>query len=84
MSFCFRGKFGFLNCDDNGLCVVNKQFEPLEFISNYIYVGLKYNDNSLTFATESACYDCLCSHVVVIGMSVRLSWYPVWCVRWFQ
>ena len=26
----FRGELGFLNCDDVGMCVVNKQFELLE------------------------------------------------------
>ena len=29
---CFRGELGFLNCDDICMCVVNKQFELLEFI----------------------------------------------------
>ena len=27
----FRGELGFLNCDDVCMCVVNKQFELLEF-----------------------------------------------------
>ena len=31
-SFCFRGELGFLNCDDIYMCVVNKQFELLEFL----------------------------------------------------
>ena len=31
---CFRGELGFLNCDDIGMCVVNKQFELLEFVFN--------------------------------------------------
>ena len=30
--FDFRGEFGFLNCDDIGMCVVNKQFELLECV----------------------------------------------------
>ena len=30
--FGFRGELGFLNCDDVGMCVVNKHFELLEFI----------------------------------------------------
>ena len=30
-SFCFRGELGFLNCDDICMCVVNKQFELLNF-----------------------------------------------------
>ena len=28
---CFGGELGFLNCDDIRMCVVNKQFELLEF-----------------------------------------------------
>ena len=28
---CFRGELGFLNCDDICICVVNKQFELLDF-----------------------------------------------------
>ena len=35
---------------------------------------------SLTFTAMCLCG--VCSHVVVLGLSVRLSWYPVWCVRW--
>ena len=61
---CFRGELGFLNCDDICMCVVNKQFELLEFVfSGYV----------------SLC--CVCGHVVVFGLSVRLSWYPMW-MRW--
>ena len=29
---CFRGELGFLNCVDICMCVVNKQFELLEFV----------------------------------------------------
>ena len=29
---CFRGELGFINCDDICMCVVNKQFELLEFV----------------------------------------------------
>ena len=29
---CFRGVLGFLNCYDICMCVVNKQFELLEFV----------------------------------------------------
>ena len=38
--FGFRGKLGFLNCDDVCMCVVNKQFELLEFVSESVYVDL--------------------------------------------
>ena len=30
--FDFRGELGFLKCDDICMCVVNKQFELLEFV----------------------------------------------------
>ena len=30
--FVFRGELGFLNCDDICMCVLNKQFELLEFV----------------------------------------------------
>ena len=33
---CFRGELGFLNCDDICMCVVNKQFELLEFLIPFI------------------------------------------------
>ena len=44
--FGFRGELGFLNCDDVCMCVVNKQFELLEFISESVYVGLQYDETS--------------------------------------
>ena len=31
---------GFLNCDDICMCVVNKQFELLEFVFDSVYVDL--------------------------------------------
>ena len=36
----FRGDLGFLNCDDICMCVVNKQFELLEFVFEFVYVDL--------------------------------------------
>ena len=39
---CFRGEFGFLNCDDICMCVVNKQFELLKFFI-YILLMLTYS-----------------------------------------
>ena len=77
-SFCSGGELGILNCDDICRCVVNKQFELLEFVFNSVYVDLKYNEISLTFTAGSVW---LCSHVVVLGLSVRLSWYLMWWVR---
>ena len=74
----FRGELGFLNCDDICMCVVNKQFELLEFVFDSVYVDLQYDKIYLTFTAGSVCLYCRCSHVVVIGLSVRLSWYPMW------
>ena len=31
------------------MCVVNKQFELLEFVFNSVYLDLKYDEISLTF-----------------------------------
>ena len=60
------------------MCIVNKHFELLEFVFNSVYVDLKYNEISLTFTARSVCLCGVCSHVVVFGLSVRLSWYPMW------
>ena len=38
-----------VNCDDICMCVVNKQFELLDFVFNSVFVDLKYNKISLTF-----------------------------------
>ena len=76
--FCFRDELGFLNCDDICMCVVNKHFELLEFVFNSVYVDLKCNEISLTFTAGSVCVCVVCSHVVILGLSVRLSRYPMW------
>ena len=44
---CFRGELGFLNCDDICMCVVNKQFELLEFVFDSVDVDLQYDEISL-------------------------------------
>ena len=33
-SVCFKGELGFMNCDYIYMCVVNKQFELIEFVLN--------------------------------------------------
>ena len=38
--FDFRGELGFLNYDDICMCVVNKQCELIEFVSESVYVDL--------------------------------------------
>ena len=42
--FAFRGELGFLNCYDICMCVVNKQFDLLEFVFDSVYVGLQYDE----------------------------------------
>ena len=72
------GKLGFLNCDDVCMCVVNNQFEFLEFVFYSVYVDLQYEEISLTFTAGSVSLCCVCNHVVVFGLSVWLSLYPMW------
>ena len=68
-----RGELGFLNCDDICMCVVNKQFELLEFVFDSVYVDLQFNEISLTFIAGYVCLCGVCSPVVVLGLSVRLT-----------
>ena len=79
--FGFRGELGFLNCDDVCMCVVNKQFELLEFVSESVYVDLQYDEISLTFTAGSVCLCSVSSPVVVLGLSAKLTQYPMLCVR---
>ena len=51
--FAFKGELGVLNCDDICMCVVNKQL--LEFVFDFVYVDLQYDEISLIFATGSVC-----------------------------
>ena len=73
--------FSFLNCDDICMCVVDNQFELLEFVFDFVYVDLRYDEISLTSIAGSVSLWCVCSHVVVFGLAVRLSWYPMW-MQW--
>ena len=41
------------------------------------YYYYYYDKISLTFTAGSACLCGVCSPVVVLGLSVRLSWYPM-------
>ena len=47
--FYLWGELGFLNYDDICVCVVNKQFELLEFVFDSVSVDLQYVEISLTF-----------------------------------
>ena len=49
------------------MCVVNKQFELLEFVFHSVYVDLQYDEISLTFTAGSVSLRCVCDHVVVFG-----------------
>ena len=60
---------------------MNKQFEFLEFVFDSVYVDLQYDEISLTFTGRSVSLCCVCGLVVVFGLSVRLSCYPMW-MRW--
>ena len=57
------------------MCVVNKQFELLEFVSESVYVDLQYDEISLTFTAGPVClcgspwYVC---EVVVVPYVVRV------------
>ena len=72
LAVCFRGDLYFLNCDYICMCVVNKQFEFLEFVCNSLYVALKYNQIYLTFTVGYVCLCGVCSHCVALGLSVTL------------
>ena len=71
--FGFRGELVFLNCDDVYMCVVNKQFEHLEFVSESVYVDLQYDEIYLTFTVGFVCLCGVSSPVVILGLFVRLS-----------
>ena len=60
---CFRGKLGFLNCDDICMCIVNKQFALLEFVFDSVYVNLQYDEISLTFTAGSVALCCFCGRL---------------------
>ena len=75
--FGLRDELGFLNCDDICMCVVNKQFELIKFVFDSVHVGLQCDEISLTFTAGSVYLCGGCSPVVVLGLSVRFSWYPM-------
>ena len=58
------------------MCVVNKQFELLEFVFDSVYVDQQYDEISLTFTTGSVSLCCVC------GLAERLSWYSLSEVLW--
>ena len=55
------------------MCVVNKQFELLEFVSESVYVDLLYDEIYLTFSVGSVHVCGVSSPVLVLCLFVRLS-----------
>ena len=80
VKLCKLGVFT-LNCDDIYMCVVNKQFELIEFVFYSVYVDLQCDEIYLASNAGSVTLWSVCSHVVFFGLSVRLSWCPMW-MRW--
>ena len=54
---------GFPNCDDICMCVVNKQFELLEFVFDSVYVDLQYDEIGLTCTGGSVSLCCVCGRL---------------------
>ena len=54
-----------MNCDVICMCVVNKQFELLEFVFDSVYVDLQCDEISRTFTVGSVSLCCVCGLVVV-------------------
>ena len=42
-----------MSCDYINMCVVNKQFDLIEFLFNSVYVDFQYNEIDLTFTAGS-------------------------------
>ena len=63
---CFRGELGFLNYDIC-MCVVNRQFEPLEFVFDSVDVDLCIMMRFLSFILLGMCP---CGVSVVMWLSL--------------
>ena len=74
--FSFRGELGVLNCDDVCMCVVNKQFEILEFLSLFMLTCNMMRFLSVLLLGLWVCV-VLVDLVLVLGLFVRLSWYTM-------
>ena len=58
---CFRSLLGFLNFDDIYMCVVNKQFEILKFVFDFVDVDLQYDEIYLTHTAGYVTLWCVCT-----------------------
>ena len=65
--FDFSGDLDFLNCDDVYMCVLNKQFELLEYVFESVYVDL------MRFLSLLLLSGCAC--VVFAAL-----WYSLFCL----
>ena len=45
------------------MCVVNKQFELLEFVFNSVYIDLQYDEIYLTFTAGYVSLNCVCGRL---------------------
>ena len=54
------------------MCVVNKQFELLEFVFDSVYVDLQYDKIYLTLTAGSVSLCCVCGYVVMWSSLVCL------------
>ena len=79
---CFGGEFGFLNCDDICMRVVNKQFELLTL---FVFITFMLTCSMMRFLSLLLLGLCSSCGVSVVMWStlvcVRLSWYPRW-MQW--
>ena len=62
-----------MNCGDVCMCVVNKQPELLEFVSESVHADLQHDEISLTFTAGPVCLCGVSSPVVVLDLPSRLS-----------
>ena len=56
---------------------VDKQLELLELVFDSVYVDLQYDEIYLIFTAGSVCLCGVCSPVEALGLTERLSWYPM-------
>ena len=64
--FGFRGELDILKCDDVFMCVVNKQFELLEFVSESVYLTC----SMMRFLSLLLLGLCVCVGLVVLWSSL--------------
>ena len=61
--------------------VANKQPELPEPVSDSVHFDMQYDENSITLTAGPVCPCGSCNPVIVLGLSVMLSWYPMSWVR---